>query len=71
VAVVLLAAVLGGLWSRSADGPGWQALIVAAGFAVTAIFGIGWLARLQTERRLRAALDAHAEREIAQARRPE
>jgi hypothetical protein len=68
VAAALAAGVVGGLWLRPADGRGWQALVAAAVLAVTAVLGVVWLWRARAVRRLNAALDAYAAREIARAR---
>jgi hypothetical protein len=65
VAAVLAAGVLGGLWLRPAEGSAWPALLTAAALAAAAILGVVWLSRARAARRLNAALDAYAEREIA------
>jgi hypothetical protein len=43
-------------------------LLGSAVLAVTVLLGIVWQLRARARRRLNAALDAHANREIAQAR---
>jgi Flp pilus assembly protein TadB len=67
-AVVVLAAVwLGLLWWRPATT--WQELSVAAVLLLAALLGSVWQFRARARRRLRAAVDAYAEREIARSRR--
>lgn len=67
-ALVLGAGIVGGLWLQPVDGRGWQALAVAMVVALTAVLGIAWQLRARAARRLQAAMDAFAERQIAWAR---
>ena len=67
VPVTLLRAV--DLWVWLAQGDGVAALPGAAAFIFTAILGISWLSRVRAARRLHAALDAYAERELDRERR--
>jgi len=69
LAAVLAAGIVGGLQLWPADGRGWLALGLVAVLASTSGLGIVWLARARGMRRLRTALDAYAEREIARDRR--
>jgi hypothetical protein len=57
---------LGVLWWQPAAT--WQALLTALVLALAAILGSVWLFRARGRRRLRAAVDAYAEREIARTR---
>jgi hypothetical protein len=65
--VTFLGAV--GLWFWLAHGDGVAVLLGAAALVLTAILGIVWLSRARAARRLNAALDAYAEREINRERR--
>jgi hypothetical protein len=72
VPVIRLAALVGfggasGLWLALAQ-EGVQALSAAAVLAVTMIFGTVWLSRDRAARRLHAAMEAYAERELGRAR---
>jgi CheY-like chemotaxis protein len=71
VAAVLAAGVFGGLWLWSAGGRAWPALLPAAVLAVTAVLGTVGLSRARATRRLKALVDAYAEREIARGKTPE
>jgi hypothetical protein len=57
-----------GLWLGMAQGSA-QVLPAAAVLAVTAVFGAVWLSRYRAARRLNAAVEIYAERELARARR--
>jgi hypothetical protein len=59
----------GGLWFCLAQGGGVTGPLGAAALVLTALLGIGWLSRVRASRRLNAALDAYAEREIDRERR--
>jgi hypothetical protein len=59
---MLLGAV--GLWLWLARRDSVPGLMGAAALIVTVVLGIGWLSRARSARRLLAALDAYAEREI-------
>jgi hypothetical protein len=63
---VLAVGWLGLLWWQPAAS--WQALLAAFVLALAAILGSAWLFRARARRRLRAAVDAYAEREIARTR---
>ena len=66
---LLAAAGAMGLWSGQTHGA-YVPLGAAVGLlALTAALGIFWLYRLRSARRLFAALDAYAERELARAER--
>jgi hypothetical protein len=65
--VVLGVAWLGLLWWRPAAG--WQEWLAAAVLVLAALLGGVWQLRARALRRLRAAVDAYAEREIARDRR--
>jgi hypothetical protein len=65
----LAAALAAGVWWGVVDDRAWQAPLAAAGLAFTAVLGLVWLSRTRAVRRLRAAADAFAEREIARERR--
>jgi len=67
-AALLGAAAVVGPWLWLAPGVSVPALLGSAVIALTAVFAIVWLFRLRAARRLIAALDAYAEREIARAR---
>jgi hypothetical protein len=70
VAAVLAAGTYAGLWLSTADDRGWLALLPAAALGLTAVLGLATVARARAARRLRAALDAYAERQVATTRRP-
>jgi hypothetical protein len=57
-----------GLWLGLAQG-GVQVALAATVLALTAVLGAVWLVRDRAARRLNAAADAYAEREIARERR--
>ena len=60
-AALLLAVLIGGRWFRPTDASAWNAL------ALTAVVTLAWQqTRSRARRRLHAALDAYAEREIRQ-----
>jgi hypothetical protein len=66
--VLLAAAGAAGLWlwqTHGADVPRWP----AAGLLALAALGVVWLYRIRAARRLFAALDAYAEKEVARAER--
>jgi membrane protein implicated in regulation of membrane protease activity len=69
VSVALAAGWLGVLWWHPETGRNWQALLLAAVLVGLSILGWVWQFRIRAARRLRAAVDAYAEREISQARR--
>jgi hypothetical protein len=68
--VALLAATgVAGLWmwpTRGTDGAQWPALSL---LAVAATLSVVWLFRVRAARRLSAALDSYARRELARGRR--
>src|SRR5438552_5591071 len=64
-ALVLGAGIVGGLWLQPVDGRGWPALAAAGVVALMAILGIAWQLRARAARRLEAAMDAFADRQIA------
>ena len=69
VATVLAGAVFAGaVWTAVAD-RSWPVSLAAAAPALLAVLGLVWLSRAGSVRRLRAAADAFAEREIARERR--
>jgi hypothetical protein len=68
-AAVLTVAACAVLWLRTADGPVWLELLLAALLPLTAALGAVWLLRARAARRWNAALDAYAALEIARARR--
>ncbi len=57
------------VWAWLADSISAQVMVAAAVLILAAVFGILWQSRARAARRLRAALDAFAEREMARARR--
>jgi hypothetical protein len=68
-AALLLAASIGGLWMLLADSP-WEFALLAAPLALVGVAGITrQQSRARVRKRLEAALDAYAEREINKARR--
>jgi hypothetical protein len=69
LAAIPAAGIVGGLQLWSADGRGWLALALVAVLALTSVLGIVWQTRARGMRRLRTAMDAYAEREIARDRR--
>jgi hypothetical protein len=68
-AVLLAAGVLGVLSLRLARGEALAPLLPLAGLALTASAGTVWYSRARARGRLKAALDAFAEREITRQRR--
>lgn len=67
--VLLIAGLAGGLGLLLAEELGWQPIVGAAALAlITLVAGAWQLARRRARRRLLAALDAFAEREIRAAR---
>jgi hypothetical protein len=65
---VPVAGVFGSTWLPLVDGRAWQILLPAMLLA-TAVLAFGRLPRAHSARRLKAAMDAYAEREIARTRR--
>jgi hypothetical protein len=63
-AAFLAAGLIVGFWFELVEVARRQPLWLAA-LALTVVFGLGWFFRIRAARRLRAAMDAHAEREIA------
>lgn len=67
--VLLIAGLTGGSWLLLADDLGWQPIAAASALALLTFVAGAWqLTRLRARRRLLAALDAFAEREITEAR---
>jgi hypothetical protein len=58
-----------GFWLYPAHGDNVAVLLGTAALGLTAVFGIGWVVRARARRRLNAALDAYAMREIDRERR--
>jgi hypothetical protein len=58
-----------GLWFWLAHGEGVAVLLGAPALALTAVLGVVWRSRARATRRFRAAVEAHAEREIDRERR--
>ena len=69
LAAVAAAGVIGGVVLPLVDGRAWQTLLPAMLLTATAVLGFVRLSRAHTARRLKAAMDAFAEREIARTRR--
>ncbi len=61
---LFLAGLIGWLWLVLADDSVWKGVLLAAVLALAALAGIAWQ-QSRAERRLRAALDAYAEKELA------
>jgi hypothetical protein len=63
--VLLIVGLIVGLWFVRPDDAAWEAIPLAVGLTLTAAVGVTWQQfRARARRRLQAALDAHAEREI-------
>jgi hypothetical protein len=72
LAALLAAAAAMGLWLWRAHGASVLLLSAVGLLTLTVALGVYWLDRIRGARRLRSALDAYAERELARAegRRP-
>src|SRR4051812_48836783 len=68
-AAAVLGAGVAGLRLHPTDGSPGRALLAAGVLALTSALGVVWQSRARGARRLKAALDAYAEREIARDRR--